>query len=125
MRAGQYRMSSRRLCTCGHEERDHFVSDERGCHWSTGTGANYCDCPCDGFEPVAGSEPEPEFEVVNLFDDERIDGDRTAALGEAAADSMTRQLLTPLPSISRISGLIEKLSPLFCESPANSQLKLF
>jgi hypothetical protein len=56
---------------------------------------------------------------------ETVSADRAAASNEAVAVDISIQLHTPLPSISRVTGEIEKHSPLFRESDANPQPKLF
>lgn len=46
------RLTSSTLCKCGHAEKDHFNTDECGCHWSEGSGKHYRNCECDAFEPA-------------------------------------------------------------------------
>ena len=56
---------------------------------------------------------------------EHVPTDRAVATAEAQGEQLTAQLLTPAPSISRTTGQMERHSPLFRESSANSQLNLF
>jgi hypothetical protein len=54
-----------------------------------------------------------------------VAADRSAAMGEAKAAELAERLKTPLASISRTTGEMEKRSPLFRESSANPQQNLF
>jgi hypothetical protein len=56
---------------------------------------------------------------------ETVAADRAAAAGEALAAILADRLRAPLPSISCVTGDIEKGSPLFRESSANPQQNLF
>ena len=56
---------------------------------------------------------------------ENVAADRAAAAVEAEGESLSAQMLTPLPSISRTAGAIQTHSPLFRETAANPQLSLF
>ena len=56
---------------------------------------------------------------------ESVAADRAAAAGEAQAVILEDRLRAHLPSISAITGDIEKSSPLFRESDANPQKNLF
>jgi hypothetical protein len=56
---------------------------------------------------------------------ETVAADRAAAASEAQGVVLAERLHSPLPSISRTTGLIETRSPLFSESAANPQQLLF
>lgn len=56
---------------------------------------------------------------------ETMPADRASAAGESLAAELSDRLLMPRPSISRVTGEMEKHSPLFCGSSANPQPSLF
>ena len=56
---------------------------------------------------------------------ETAPADRAAAAAESLAAELGERLRSPLPSITRITGDMEKNSPLFCGSSANPQQSMF